>query len=105
MRQHCRLGRTHFAGELFDVPKHHLLVPHRDVAELLLVLIVFADRIDEGAAVKSILAEPAFQRRKDSREFGLRVAAALFHRADEPFPPLLAFTLQHGMHEIGFRAE
>ena len=100
-----RLGRAHFAGELFDMRQHHLLVPHRDGAELLLVLVVFADRVDEGAAVKSLLAEPAFQRRKDSREFCLRVAAALFHRADEPFAPLLAFALQHGMHEIGFRAE
>ena len=33
------------------------------------------------------------------------IAAAGFDGADEPFTPLFAFALQHGMHEVGLRAE
>ena len=66
---------------------------------------MLGDRIDEGAAVEALLGEPALQRRKDPRQFRLRVAAAVFHRADEPFPPRLAFAFQHGVDEVGLRSE
>ncbi|MBA7486352.1 hypothetical protein ES707_21910 [subsurface metagenome] len=105
MCEQRRLGRAHFAGEPFDVREHDLLVLHRDVAELLLVLVVLGDRIDEGAAVEAVLAEPCFQGREDARQLGLCIAAARLDGADEPFAPLLAFAFQHGVHEIGFRAE
>ena len=105
MGQHFRLGRAHLSGELFDMRQHHLLVAQRDAAELLRVLVVLGDRVDEGAAVEAFLAEPALQRRKNPLQLRLRVAAAIFHRADEPFAPRLAFALQHGMHEVGLRSE
>src|ERR1700756_2095359 len=85
--------------------EHDLLVLHRDRPKLLLVLVVLADRIDEGTAVEALLAEPALQRWKDARQFCLRIAAAGFDRADEPLAPLLAFALQHCVHETGLRAE
>ena len=105
MGQHLRLRRAHFAGELFDVRKNDLLVPQRDVAKLLLILVVFGDGIDERAAVETFLAEPALQRGKDPRQFRLRIAAARLDGRDEPLTPLLAFALKHRVHEIGFRAE
>src|SRR5207237_4312399 len=78
---------------------------HRDVAELLLILVVLGDSIDEGATVEALLAEPAFERREDPRQLLLGIAAAGLDGADEPFAPLLAFALEHRMHEIGFRSE
>jgi hypothetical protein len=105
MRQAFRIGRAHFAGKFLDVRKHDLLVPHRDGAKLFLILVVLADGVDERAAVETFLAEPALQRRKDSRQFHLRPTAAGFDGADEPFAPLLAFALQHRVHQVGLGAE
>src|SRR3984885_12231419 len=95
MRQHMRLGCAHLAGELLYIAENDLLVPHRNRAELFLILVVFADRVDEGAAVEAFLTEPVFQRRENPREFRLRAAAAGLDGADEPFTPLLAFGLKH----------
>jgi len=78
MGEDFRLSRAHFAGEFFNVGENDLLVPQRDVAELLLVLVVLGHRIDERAAVKTFLAEPLLQRGKDPRQFGLWIAAAGF---------------------------
>jgi hypothetical protein len=105
MGQHFRLRRAHLTGQPLDMRQHHFLVPHRDRPELLLVLVVLGDGIDEGTAVEAFLAEPALQRGKDARQFCLRTAAAGFDRVDEPFAPLLALGLQHGMHQVGFRSE
>ena len=58
MREHLRLGRAHFSGELFDMRQHDFLVAQRDVAELLGVLVVLGDCIDEGTAVEALFGEP-----------------------------------------------
>src|ERR1700755_2997234 len=105
MSEYAGLARAHLAGELLDVAENDLFMPHCDCAKLLLVLVVFADRVDEGATVEALLAKPAFQRRKNSREFFLRAAAAGFERADEPFAPLPAFGLEHDVHEVILRSE
>ncbi len=105
MGETFRFDRAHLTGELFDVRQHHLLVAQRDGAKLLGILVVLADCVDERAAVEALFAEPALQRRKDPRQFHLRVAAAGFDGRDEPFAPLLAFVLQHRMHQIGLRPE
>jgi hypothetical protein len=56
MGKHCRLRRAHVAGQLLNVGQDDFLVPHRDGAKLLLILVVFADGIDEGAAIETFLA-------------------------------------------------
>ena len=58
MREHVGLGRAHLGGEPFDMRKHDLLMLQGDGAELLLILVVLADRVDEGAAVKALFALP-----------------------------------------------
>ena len=105
MSKQCRLGRAHLGREALDMGEHDLLVAQRDVAELLLVLVVFGDRIDEGAAVEAIPAESGLEGGEDAHQLRLGVAAAGFDGADEPFAPLLAFALQHGRNEVGLRAE
>src|SRR6478672_6788457 len=105
MGKYRRLRRAHIAGEFLDVRQNDFLVPDRDGAKLLLILVVFTDGIDEGAAIETFLAEPILQGGKNPREFFLGTAAAGFDRIDEPVAPLLALGLQHHMHQIGFRAE
>jgi hypothetical protein len=83
--------------------QHYLLVAQRDGAELFCVLVVFGDRIDEGTAVETLLAEPALQRRKDPRQLGLRIAAAGLDGADEPFAPRLAFAAKRSVGALSAR--
>ena len=59
MGEQFRFSRAHFTGKLLDVSQHDLLVPQRDGAELFGVLVVFADRVDERAAVETFFAKPA----------------------------------------------
>ncbi len=61
MGKHRRLRRAHVAGEFLDIRQHDFLVPHRDGAKLLLILVMFADGIDEGAAIETFLAKPILQ--------------------------------------------
>src|SRR6266404_133040 len=105
MGKHYRLSRTHVAGELLDIRQDDFLVPHRDGAKLLLILVMFAVGIDEGAAIETFLAKPILQRRKNPREFCLGTASVGFDRIDEPVAPLLALGLQHHVHQIGFRSK
>ena len=75
------------------------------VAELLLVLVVLADGVDEGAAVEAILAEPVFSAGKMRVSFACASPPPVSMRADEPFAPLLALALQHRLHQVGLRTE
>src|SRR5947209_20149900 len=61
MCQHLRLGRAHFFCKLLDMCQHDPLVLQRDRAKPLLILVVLADRVDEGTAVESFLPEPALE--------------------------------------------
>src|SRR4029450_754076 len=99
------LSRAHVAGELLDVRQNDFLMPHRDGAKLLLILVVFTNGIDEGAAIETLLAEPILQRRENRRQFFLGTAAAGFDGTDEPVAPLLALGLQNHMYQIGFRSK